>query len=359
MISSFLAFFAGSALAAFSGGFLLGRFPQTDVFGEAEDRAILTLFAVLAFAAVPLFGFISDKLRDNGRFSASAGLLLCALGLVFGASDASAAAVLCGTGFAAVLAGAGTDALTQSKGFERTGFFLAAPVIGFALGKKIGTGGLIPVQYPVALIVFAALAVFFLCRGKRETPAPESGEKRFAGPRIFLAAITFLSVFIISFVGFAAPAAEYEGRFAWLIPAAAAFAGCAAGGVAADIFGSKYSAPLALLVSAPLFYLGCSKFILYAGALFFLSAAAAAVVRESASIVPGFEGTSFGICTAALLCGFLVSRVLTVPGDMTVGKIAVAILAAASAAMIFIIFSLKNKQIQSTGGDTENGTEQA
>ncbi len=339
MKSSFIPYFAGNALAGFSCGFILCRFvtdPESD-----EYRQYILLAAVLALGLAALFGFLSDLARDNGRFFGGAGLALCAVALIVAENRPVFALVLAGIGCALFLAGGGTDASTQSSGLTRTGIFLSSAFPGAALGAKLGGDGLIPVQYPVALLIFAALAVVLLCRGKREKDRPSPVRKENAFQLLFISGMLFVAIFLGAFVCFAAPRAEYDGRFAFILPAAAAFAGMFAGGVVCDTAGGRIVPSVSALLSAPLFFLGGSKYIFFVAAVFFAAAAAPAAFGGTVSGLSGYEGTGFGISLLAIAAAFAVGGKVSIPADSTIGRIAIVILAAAVAVILF--FTVKSK----------------
>lgn len=349
MISSFLPYFAGHALCAFSGGFAIYAF-----FPGGESPLIL--FAILALGLVPLFGYAADRFGSSGRVPAAAGLALCAAALAVGEWSAESAVVLAGVGYAAFLAGGGVDSLNQRRGATRTAIFLSPAPVGFALGAKIAQDTALPVQYPIALLVFASLTVFFICRGKREKPdALPVRSKKALLPLIFVSGMLFLASFLRAFVVFSAPVAESDGRFAWLIPAAAGFAGCFLGGIISDFCGARLTSAASALAAAPFFFLGSGKFIMFAAGIFFLSVSVAATVREASLLLPRLEGLAFGIHSAALLAGYLLSQTVNIPGDTIPGKIACPLICAATAALLF--FSIRKKSLITE--ESKDGTEQA
>ena len=350
MKSSFIPYFAGNALAGFSCGFILCRFvtdPESD-----EYRQYVLLAAALALGLAALFGFLSDVIRDNGRFFGGTGLVLCAAAMAVAENRPTLALVLSGIGCALFLTGGGTDASTQSSGLTRMGIFLSSALPGAALGTKLGGDGLIPVQYPVSLLIFAALAVLLLCSGKREkTDRRCPVRKENAFPVLFTSGMLLVAVFIGGFVCFAAPHAEYEGRFAFILPAAAAFAGMFAGGVICDTAGGRIVSSVSALLSAPLFFLGGLNYLIFAAAVFLAAAAAPAAFRGIVSKLPGYEGTGFGIALLAILLAFLIGGKVNVPVNSTVGRIAILILAEAVAVILF--FTLPDKKTQKENNANE------
>ena len=350
MISSFLPYFAGHALCAFSGGFVLCAFSA----GDSGQLALL--FAALALGLVPLFGYAADRFGSSGRLPAVAGLALCAVALAIGEWSADAAVILAGVGYAAFLAGGGVDSLNQTRGATRTAIFLSPAPVGFALGTKIAGDGIVPVQYPIALLIFASLTVFFICLGKRQKPERlPARTKKELFPLVFGSGMLFIASFMRSFVCFSAPRPESDGKFAWLIPAAAAFAGCLAGGILSEFCGPRVLSAASALASAPFFFLGSGKFIFFAAGLFFISASVAATVREASLLLPRLEGLAFGIHSVALLAGYLLSQTVKIPGDAVAGKIACPLLCASAAAVLF--FSIRGKKIITE--ESKDGTEQA
>ncbi len=345
MISSFLPYFFGHFLVDFSCAFILMRYSGASG-GSDEAVSLFLLYNLLAFGTQFVFGLAGDLMRDNGRIFASAGCLVCAAALVFAGRNVTAAAAVAGIGNAAFHAGGGTDSLTQTKGMTRAGVFVSSGALGIACGARAGSGELILIQYPAALLIFCAACIFILCRGKRRTvfdPVPKNDLRVIPFPAL-AAAMIIAAIAIRSFVGFAAPVPEHEGRFDWILPAAAAFAGKFSGGILADYISPKIAAPAALMISVPLFFLGSERYYLLVAALFFFNIAMAVTLCELARRLPGREGFAFGLSTSALLLGYLVYRIDGSAPAGTAGKIAVSLLCVSAAIMIFFTSSGRKKE---------------
>ena len=342
--SSILTFSFGHFLTDFSCGWLLCSMNAAGQLELTDAARIILLFNLLAFGTQFLFGLAADRFALNGRFFAAGGCAAVAAALAVGGHSPVAAVLLAGLGSAAFHVGGGIDAVTREAGFTRAGIFVSTGVPGIALGAHFGEEQKIPVFFLIGLLIFTALAAVSLCTGtRRETQNLSYREDDDdASAPVFSSvgmAVTLLlgAILIRAWAGFLAPNAGSESRFAFAIPAAAAFAGMFLGGVLADLFGARKVGTLAVLISIPLFFAGAEHFLVFAAAIFFFNAAMPVTLVELVRRLKGREGLAFGLTELAALCGYLGSTLL--PLSDRPAKFAVVFLALIAAADIYLTAS--------------------
>lgn len=316
--SSLPAYLFGHFLVDFSCAFTLYRMIEEEYVTGDTAVALILAYNIIAFGAQFIFGLAGDLARFNGRLFASAGCIICGAGMIVGGWAPVLCTALIGAGNALFHAGGGTDALTRVDGASRAGIFVSSGALGLAAGTHFAASGYPPIQITVPLLMFAAAAIITLCNGKRGIITPpgfRKNEKPIIPGKAVPLFVILIAVFIRSWAGFAAPSPEMTGKFAWLLPAAAAFAGKFLGGVLADGIGSRLVGTVSAVLSAPLFLLGGSKTIFFLAAIFFLNMAMPVTLAEAAERLKGFEGFAFGLTALALLCGFIANYLAPLPEE--------------------------------------------
>lgn len=317
--SSIVAYAAGHFLVDFSCGYILFSMSASGALELVTAATLFLVYNILAFGTQFLLGFAADRIHYNGRLFAVAGCAACAVGLIVGVRAPVLCTVLMGLGNSAFHVGGGIDCLSRDAGFTRAGMFVSTGALGLALGSHFGEEGKPPMFLVFALLIFAALAIFQYCTGARreEKCLSYTGEKSVSNPPSITAVgmsatLILFAVLIRSWVGFIAPNAGSESKFAFLLPPAAAFAGKLIGGALADIFGARKVSTLALLASIPLFFVGTNHFIIFVAAVFFFNLVMPVTLVELARRFPGHEGFAFGLCSLAILLGYLGATLLPI-----------------------------------------------
>lgn len=341
--TSLMTYTAAHFLVDFACGYILyAMYTEGDI--EAASAALLfILYNMLAFATQHLFGAIADKVKSNGRVFAVAGIISTAAGLFVGGGSPALTVCLVGLGNACFHVGGGIDSLTESHGFTRAGIFVSSGSLGIALGCKFGEKLLLsPIHY-IALLIFAAIAVWLFCKGERheiKLPAvPENEKSKISAKTIVsssLPAILILlfAVLIRSYAGFAAVRPESESSLVPLIIAAAAFAGKFAGGIFADLLGARRVGSAALLLCVPLYYLGADSTIFFLAATFLFNIAMPITLVGAARNLPAHEGFVFGLTTVALFIGYFIDTVIPIKASTAI--ILIPLLSLIAAVAIFL-----------------------
>ena len=350
--SSLPAYTFGHFTVDFSCGLILYRMIEQGYADGAFAVSLILVYNIIAFGAQFFLGIIGDFIKDNGRIPAVAGCILCVGGLLTGEEAPLLTACLMGAGNALFHVGGGTDALIRSSGMSRAGIFVSAGALGVAAGCHYGTSGEMHIQIAASLLLFAAACIWVFCPGKRvcvcDTPAPSSKKgilpaEPITGNGIFSVFVILIAVYIRSWAGFAATVPDIDGKFARFIPAFAAFAGKFAGGILADIFGSRRTGTAAVLISAPLFLLGAEKTLFFLAALFFFNMAMPVTLCELAGRMRGHEGFAFGLTALALLLGYLTYYLLPAAEESVNSSAAFGVPVACIAAAIAIFITASDR----------------
>lgn len=274
----------------------LRRFPIDDLV------RLVAVYNILAFGLQLPLGWIADRLRAYKPF-ALAGLVLALAGLGMGTLQPGAAAALAGVGNALFHVGAGAIVLGQWPGrASGPGIFVAPGALGLAAGVQQGLAAF-PFRPGIALALAVAAGAFALVR--TPVPRPIETSSRPVPWTVAAALLLFLSVSIRSFVGDAL-AGPWRGTaaMAWMLAAAAA-AGKALGGVAADRWGWKTVPVAALLLMTPLAGAAAGAAPVAILGLFLVQTTMAVTLSATSSAFPGRPGVAFGLPSLALILGVL------------------------------------------------------
>ena len=341
--TSLLTYTASHLLVDFACGYILYAMYAEGEIAAASVAGLFMLYNLLAFATQHVFGVLSDKLRSNGRIFAVIGIITTAVGLFIGSGNPDLTVILVGLGNALFHVGGGTDALCESKGMTRAGIFVSSGALGVALGCKFGEKMLLSPMHYIAMLLFAAVAVWTFCKGERhvtEAPAPSETEKNSVSSKTILASslpallVLIFAVAIRSYAGHAAVRPESDSTLLLLLIAAAAFAGKFAGGILADLLGARRVGTASLLLCVPLYYLGAESNLFFLAATFFFNIAMPITLVSAARKLPRHEGFVFGLTTLALFLGYFVNAILTIESSTAI--ILVPLLALIAAAAVFI-----------------------
>ena len=340
MSSDILYYMLGSLAASFSCGYAASSAIAGGNVAEGGEARFTVFFYVITLGTCFAFGLLVDRFSMSGRLPSSAGLLLAALGLLFVERQPVAAEILTAAGCAAFAAGGAADAASSGDS-TRFGMFASPLVPGAAAGIWAAQSTVVPVLYPVIILVFSAVCVFAFCSKERRLPpqtTESGGEKRpvLASPVPAVPAV-FAAAMLASFALFSARGArlgETEG-YPSLIYAAAAAAGCLIGGAVAGT--------LAL----------SGRFgIMLAASVFFISFAFPPVAGGLASVYAKHESFAFGTVMLGILAGRVIFALAGSPAGagMTYVRAALVLPAAAAAFLILPGKNWKNKKNSAASG---------
>ncbi|MCQ2427551.1 MAG: hypothetical protein MJ137_04000 [Clostridia bacterium] len=338
-MNSLFTYFFAMLFTDFAAGHLLYGLTVSPLFEELSLLKLSLMYTVPAFAlriAAGILADIADKKQPRVkamRIIGTAGPVFVCAALITGLYTPYAAAVLAGIGIALTGTAAGINAMAVTSGYTRAGILMCVSPLGFAAGMHFAETGVIPMQYAFVLLAFITLCAFNFgyekrtagCMAYAEESNVSSGFKKLIfgqKPVISMTAaslpVILTAIAALSLAGFAAFNPGSESRFAWLIPSAAFFAGVFVGGIAADTIGARVTGTVALLLSAPLFYLGTQKFIIYAAAIFLSSTALPILVCSLAGRLEEYEGSSYGLSSMMLFLGAGLAQIVTgrlIPSD--------------------------------------------
>ncbi len=262
---------------------------------------LLVAYNFAAFALQPLIGLASDRLRQP-RTVMCLGLLLVAAAMLVLEGPFWWPLALTGLGNALFHVGAGTIASVATTGrASGPGLFIAPGAIGVALGVVAGRSA------PWAFWPIFVTLLGFAVLGAR-VPSPEPPQVREAPPTEGAGAILsmlLLAIAIRSLLGLRVVGA-LSAHASWVVPlAAAAFAGKALGGVAADLAGWKRTAVGCLLVSSVLLVFADRGAWVAAAALLCFQGVTAITLGALYVVLPGRISLCFGLACLALFVGGL------------------------------------------------------
>lgn len=341
--TSLLTYTAAHFLVDFACGYILYAMYTAGEIEAASVALLFVLYNLLAFATQHAFGAIADKIKSNGRIFAVIGITATALGLFIGGENPLLTASLVGLGNASFHVGGGIDSITEGRGMTRAGIFVSSGALGIALGCKFDEKLLLSPLHYIAMLIFAAVAVWVFCKGERNTvepPEASESEKGKISARTIISAtlpallLLLFAVLIRSYAGFAAIRPESDSTLLVLLIAAASFAGKFAGGILADLLGARRVATASLLLCVPLFYLGAESNLFFLAATFLFNIAMPITLVGAARKLLGHEGFVFGLTTLALFIGYFVDTIL--PIEASTATILIPLLSFVAAVVVFL-----------------------
>ncbi len=341
--TSLITYAAAHLLVDFACGYILYAMYTEGEIEAASVAGLFMLYNLLAFATQHVFGVIADKIRSNGRVFAVIGIITTSSGLFIESNNPELTVCLIGLGNACFHVGGGIDALCESRGMTRAGIFVSTGALGIAFGCKFGEKLFLSPMHYIAMLIFAAVAVWVFCKGDRHTikspEATESEKGKMTAKTIISASLPALlllifAVLIRSYAGFAAVRPESNSTLITIVIAAAAFAGKFAGGILADLLGARRVGTASLLLCVPLFYLGAESNLFFLAATFFFNIAMPITLVGAARKLPGHEGFVFGLTTLALFIGYFINTV--VPVEASLAIILIPLLSLIAAVAVFL-----------------------
>lgn len=284
------------ALGHFAVDFLCAFLIFGRMSGLPQWTELALVYNFCAFALQMPLGILADRLGRNRLFSALGGALVL-LAAVF--SFPWLTAVLSGLGNALYHVGGGRETLLQTRNYGPLGIFVAPGAVGIFLGSLWRN---LPLAGIAAGGLLALCSLVLLRLSKAEAPSPTVFSP--PAPRnLGLLLALFLVVLLRSLVGMTMASPWKSGIYV-VLGAVLGASGKALGGFAADRFGGKLAGGVSLLLAAALFLFPGSPLCgILAGLLFNMSMPI--TLGDSARLLPGGEGFSFGLLTFALFLGFL------------------------------------------------------
>lgn len=270
---------------------LLGR-----LTGDAQWPLLCLTYNFCAFALQMPLGIVADRMGRNRLCSALGAAMVL---LAFCPWGAWYTALLAGLGNALYHIGGGRETLLADDRYRGVGIFVAPGAVGLFLGGLLTKSNLAGLTGGM-LLGLCGLALSLLHR--REIPSPRDMEKPRRGAAGLLS-LLFLIVLLRSLVGLTMENPWKTGL--WIAAGALlGAAGKALGGLSADRWGAKLAGGVSLLLGAALFLLPQSPVAGVLGGLLF-QMSMPITLRDSARVLPGGEGFTFGLLTFALFLGFL------------------------------------------------------
>lgn len=298
-----------------------------------------------AFGLQPLAGLLADK-RPHLPLGLIGSLLVFAALPLGGAPLLSLAA--CALGNALFHVGGGRYSLTSADGrMSRPGLFVSTGALGVAAGTFFGSNGASVWLPSAVIIVCAALLLLAECPftklSTREQTHTVISNYKITSSLSFAALLTLplAAIVVRSYVGFIIPMGWKTTSALAFVPAAASFAGKAAGGFIADRFGARRTVTAALLLSIPALCLGAENSAVCAAGVFLFNIAMPISLCTVASALHSSPGLAFGMTTLALLVGSMPSFIWPLSGGGAVALTAALTLAAAVCSYI----STNNRRI--------------
>jgi FSR family fosmidomycin resistance protein-like MFS transporter len=275
---------------------------------------LVVFYNALAFGLQLPLGWLADRFRAY-RPAAVAGLVLTLIGVGIGALEPHAATALTGAGNALYHVGAGAIVLRQWPGRAAgPGLFVAPGALGLAAGIQLGLAGF-PCREGLLLALAAAAGMLACVR--LPVPQPPASDTNRSARRILAIAVIllFVSVASRSLVGDFLAGPWRGTAVAWFLMAAAV-AGKALGGAAADRWGWKIVPVAALLLMVPCLGGAAGAAPVAVLGMLLLQTTMAVTLAAMGVALPKRPGVAFGLPSLALLLGSVPSFAGIVPrGD--------------------------------------------
>lgn len=302
----------------------------TDV---SELAVAFLVYNTIAFGFQPMIGYLCDAMPGL-----PAGVIGCAAVAagVIALPFYWPAMLLCAAGNAFFHVEGGIDSLALSNGkMSRSGVFVSTGALGVALGTLYGKADEASAILPLALLAVSAVLIA-LFKTKAEARPAEIKLRVSSGlPFTAVLILALVSIVIRAYVG---ASLQFEWRsaslFLALMPAAASFAGKAAGGFIGDIIGARRAGAAALLLSIPLLVFGAGSPVLSIIGLMLFNMTMPITLCVVASELPRSPGLAFGLTTLALLCGTVPTFKFKLPAEAVPAVIGV--LTAVSAVCVLL-----------------------
>lgn len=316
-----------------------------------ELAVAFLVYNIIAFGFQPVIGYICD-IRPGlpagmiGCAAVAAGVL--ALPLFWPAM------LLCAAGNALFHVEGGIDSLVLSEGkMSRSGVFVSTGALGVVLGTMYGKAAGAPILLPLALLAASAVLIALFKRMTPAMPAENKLKVSSALPFVLVLSLALVSIVIRAYVGASLPLEWRTGSvFLSVLPAAAAFAGKAAGGFIGDALGARRAGAAALALSIPLLTLGAGSPVLSFIGITLFNMTMPITLCVVASGLPRNSGLAFGLTTLALLCGTTPTFMFRLSGAAV--PIVIAALTAVSA--VCVLLSARDKK--GISYDTSKETQQ-
>ena len=278
-------------------------------FSPAELLCFLVIYNFLAFATQPIAGlFIDDTPHKKEIILASFGMLF--LGFALPAFQI-VRVVIVGVANCLFHVAAGADVLEQSNHkMWPLGVFVSTGAVGLAVGMAYPSDIFVQTFF-LSLLLLVSIGVCIL----RPLKAPKIEVKNTTVSKIFwvVSALLLFCITIRSFMGFARMAPFKGIAFLPLIMAVFVFAGKAMGGFFCDKFSTKWVIFVSVPLSALLYFMGDSHFIVWGLAQFFVNISMPITLYLLYKAMPHAPAFSFGLAASFLLPGLVVALIIPKP----------------------------------------------
>jgi MFS transporter, FSR family, fosmidomycin resistance protein len=259
------------------------------------------LYICFSFASQSVIGLIVD-IFNTPRSTCLLGIASIFIALLLFSSNPLVALVLAAAGNALFHVGGGglSLRLTPNKAFG-PGLFVAPGAIGLLFGTLIGKSSIFPtIFFQLALAsLFVTLLLF--------SPNLKSDHIPTRHPNYFTFSIIFLlvSICIRGTIGLSLPFAWKSQTHLLFLLTGFIFLGKALGGLLADKYGWTRVSILALILSAPLNFLGINYPSLGLAGAFLFNITMSVTITAVANLLPNRPAFSFGLGSLALAIGAL------------------------------------------------------
>ena len=266
--------------------------------------ALAIIYNVLAFGTQPIFGLITDKIK-NPKFSAISGSLLTALAILIAFLSPLAATIIAGIANALFHIGGGTISLNLTKNKATApAIFVAPGALGLLIGTFIG-GSRNFIAWPfIIVLIFMSMAMYFTKHPKINYRQDEKINVKYFELIILL---LFFVVAIRSLIGSVVALPWKTDLLLLFVFTMGVVLGKALGGILGDKYGWTKVSVISLVVSAPLLAFGAMNPYLAIFGMFLFNFTMPITLVAISNTLPGRPGFSFGLTTLALIVGFLLT----------------------------------------------------
>lgn len=263
---------------------------------------LVILYGLLAFGLQVVFGVMCDKFKSPKLF-AELGIIFALLSIFFITKAPIASIVLVGIGNAIFHIGGGTISLNITpKKATAPGIYVAPGALGLFAGILIGKQGLLPMIYPIILLLLTFVLILIT-----KKPKIDYQKRKIKKTNIFWMIVIFilLSIIIRSFIGFMIIFPWKSKLILGIIFVMGVFLGKAFGGILGDKFGWMRVGVISLLISAFLLAFGANNPILGIVGIFLFNMTMPITLAAISNMFLGKPGFAFGLTVLALIIGAL------------------------------------------------------
>ena len=279
------------------------------LFSPMELLYFLVIYNFLAFATQPIAGlFIDDTPRKKEIILVSFGMLLWGFALPVAQV---VRVIVVGVANCLFHVAAGADVLEQSNHkMWPLGVFVSTGAVGLAVGMAYPANVFVQTFF-LSLLLLVSVGVLWL----NPLKAPKVKAEPKAIPKIFwvVSAMLLFCITIRSFMGFARLAPFKGIAFLPIIMSVFVFAGKAMGGLFCDKFSTKWVILVSVPLSALLYFLGDTHFVVWGLAQFLVNVSMPITLYLLYKAMPHAPAFSFGLAASFLLPGMVAALIIPKP----------------------------------------------